>query len=129
MTDCALRNRRPPAEKLPSSAAAMKMRRWSRETPSSIYRLQRWFVSINIGYHDWTTGYILLWTNSKDSKHDRHFRHCCKHARSPFLGEAREVDFAAPEEARWRRRPASRSSRLSDAVLRPARATRHARPP
>src|SRR5437870_13341420 len=60
MTDCALRNRRPPFEKLPSSAAAMNMRRWSRETLSSIYRRERWFVSKNRGYHDWKRGHIVL---------------------------------------------------------------------
>ena len=68
MTDCALRSRRPPAEKLPSSAAAMNMRRWSSETLSSIYRLKRWIVSINIGYHDLKRGHIVLSTNSQGSK-------------------------------------------------------------
>src|SRR5439155_17297777 len=126
MTDCALRNRRPPAEKLPSSARAMNMRRWSRETLSSIYRLERWFISKNIGYHDWTRGDIVLWTNSEDSKRDRHFRHCWKHPRGPFLGQAREVDFSKLEEARGCRRAASGSSRLSDAVFRSATNAGHA---
>src|SRR5258708_19056597 len=58
-TDCALRSRRPPLEKLPSSAAAMNMRRWSRETPSSIYRRERLFVSKNTGYHEWKRGHIV----------------------------------------------------------------------
>src|SRR5262245_28793808 len=43
---------RPAAEKLPSSAAARKVRIWSSDKASSmaIYRLCRWVISRNIGY-------------------------------------------------------------------------------
>src|SRR5882762_8806283 len=64
--------------------------------------------------------------SDKDQRHDRHFRHCWKHPRGPFLGKAREVDFATPEEARWRRRSAPRSAKLSDAVLRSVSNAGHA---
>src|SRR5437660_10949217 len=77
--------------------------------------------------------FILIWAtffaNSKEQKRDRHFRHCWKHPRGPFLGKAREVDFATPEEARGCRRSASRSSRLSDAILRSASNAGHAGSP
>src|SRR3989442_5227953 len=42
------------------------------------------------------------------------------HPRAPFLGKARALVFSAPEEAQGCRRPASRSARFSDAVLRSA---------
>src|ERR1700720_4660532 len=71
-------------------------------------------------------GYLFLRLTVRSKKHDRHFCHCWKHPRGPFLGKAREVDFATPEEARGCRRSASRSSRLSDAVLRSASNAGHA---
>ena len=49
-TDWARPSRRPAAEKLPSSTAAMNVRSWSSDTPSSMYRSERWFVSRYIGY-------------------------------------------------------------------------------
>ena len=50
---------RPAAEKLPSSAAAMKVRNWSRVKPSSIYRFQRWTLSNYIGFPDEVRRVIL----------------------------------------------------------------------
>src|ERR1700738_1049164 len=76
----------------------------------------------------WAATFFLS-ANSKEQKHNRHFRHYWKHPRGPFLGQARGVDFPTPEEARGCRRSASRSSRLSDAVLRSASNAGHAGPP
>src|ERR1700738_1859612 len=55
--DCARRSLRAAAEKLPSSAAAMKLRNWSRDTPSSTlgsptYLQQRWIVPEYGGWSD-----------------------------------------------------------------------------
>src|ERR1700720_3116235 len=74
-------------------------------------------------------GYLFLRLTVRSKKHERHFRHHWKHPRGPFLGKAREVDLATPEEARGCRRSASRSPRLSDAVLRPASTPGHAGSP
>src|ERR1700738_5257818 len=76
----------------------------------------------------WAATFFLS-ANSKEQKHNRHFRHYWKHPRGPFLGKAREVDFATPEEARGCQRAASRSSRFSDALLRSAGNAGHAGPP
>src|SRR5467141_2335939 len=72
---------------------------------------------------------FVLSAKSKDQKHDRHFRHCWKHPRGPFLGKARALDFATPQEARWRRRATPRSPQFSDAVLRPTYTAGHAGSP
>src|SRR6266404_5559096 len=40
--------------------------------------------------------------------HERHFRHCWQYPRRPFLGEARPLDFSAPQEGGWNRRATAR---------------------
>src|SRR2546427_9268033 len=76
-----------------------------------------------------TQGRYRSFDEQQGLKHDRHFRHCWKHPRGPFLGKAREVDLATPEEARGCRRAATRSARLSDAVLRSGSNAGHAGSP
>src|SRR2546425_12270400 len=60
------------------------------------------------------------WNDRRRKNHDCHLRHCGKHPQGALLGKARALDFAALEEARWHRRAAARSARLSDAVFRSA---------
>src|SRR5882762_4412266 len=75
-------------------------------------------------------GYFFFRLTVRKQVHGRHFRHRGKHPRRSFLGKTREVDFATLEKARWRRRSAARSARLSAAVLRSASNAGHAgRPP
>src|SRR5258706_14515518 len=72
---------------------------------------------------------LFLSAKSKEQEHERHFRHSWKRPRGPFLGEAGALDFSSPEEAPGCRRSASRSARLSDAVLRSAIYSRYAESP
>src|SRR5258705_11711512 len=81
-TDWARLSRRPAAEKLPSSAAAMKLRSWSNETPSSIYLSSRYIISRDIGYQAGPLDTSLL---------------------GPTASQRHTPDTQSPERRRWRR--------------------------
>src|SRR5438094_316981 len=71
-----------------------------------------------------TWGRNLCFTRRRIRKHDRYFRDCREHPPGSFFRKAGAVDFSPPEEPRRHRSAAARSQGLSNALLRPACATR-----